>query len=87
MCTYVIKVRSVPEILRIVKSFRCSEHEVISAKRMRKFFTFDDYVTHDLWKLKIKTRKPALVASKLFGKNAWTMEHQGIVFQANPNKN
>ena len=90
MCTYVIKIRSLLEIRKILKSYLCSEHEVISAKRM-KFFTFDEdnisIVEHDLLKLKIKTRKPAYVASKLLGKNAWVKEHQGIVFKANPNKN
>mmetsp|Transcript_13649 Transcript_13649/g.19432 ORF Transcript_13649/g.19432 Transcript_13649/m.19432 type:complete len:128 (+) Transcript_13649:112-495(+) len=93
LCTYVIKIRSLPEIHKILKSYLCSEHEVVSARRM-KFSTveIDDtdnssIVKHDLLQLKIKTRKPAYVASKLLGKNSWVKEHQGIVFKANPNKN
>ena len=88
-CTYVVKIRSLPEIRKILKSYLCTEHEVISAKRI-KFSTFDEdnksIMKHDLLKLTIKTRKPADVASELLGNNAWVKEHHGIVFKANPNK-
>ena len=94
LCTYVIIIRSLPEIRKILKSYLSSEHEVVSARRM-KFSTVEiigdtdnnsSVVKHDFLQLKIKTRKPAYVASKLLGNNAWVKEHQGIVFKANPNK-